>query len=214
MDATADWYRNLENWKGSSLELAIDLGGRDDGRLRAAFAAAWASPSVVGPRASPYPDPHRGASDDQLDPQGSTFTYGTIQLPNTGGRLGCVVLSVRDETSDWLDVAVPTGMLEVGFDVRYPLLDETNSWIAGVERHLVSIADAIYSVVPFDLATVGEEVSGLFHAPGSDVDLAIRRDDVDRRGGFVISPGLWERLRPTVAAELRTTGLRWVPPRG
>ena len=214
VDATADWYRDLENWHGSFLEVAIDLGARDDDRLRAAFAAAWESRVLVGPLDAPYPDRPRGVPDAPLDPEGFIHTYGTVELPNTGRRVGCEVLSVRDDESDWLDVALPTGMLELAYPVEYPLFDDTNPWIADVEGLLVSIANHIYTAVPFDLATVGEEVSGLFYARSSSETRAITRDVVDRGGGFLLSPRLWERLQPTAIAEPLASGLRWVPPTG
>lgn len=153
MDAADHWYRDLENWDGSSLEVAIDLGTRDDDRLRAAFAAAWECSVLVGPLDSPYPDRPRGVPETPFDPEASIFTYGTVELPNTASRMGCEVLSVRDDESDWLNVALPTGMLELAYPVAYPLLDDTNPWIADVQRLLVSIADAIYgarSVRPRD----------------------------------------------------------------
>lgn len=211
---TADWFRDLENWRGSSLELAIDLGTRDDDRLRAAFTAAWNSGVLVGPLDPPYPDRPPGVPDAPLDQEGSIHMYGTVELPNAGRRVGCEVLSVRDDESDWLNVALPTGMLELAYQVQYPLFDDTNPWIAGVERALVSIASHIYEVVPFDLATVGEEVSGLFYARSSSATRMITRDVVDRGGGFLLSPGHWERLQPAALAETLVSGLRWVPPTG
>jgi hypothetical protein len=109
---------------------------------------------------------------------------------------------------------VPTGMLEIAYPVEYPLLTETNPWIAEVEAILVSIADGIYRAVPYDLATIGEEASGLFYARSADPKRAVTAEAVDRGGGFLISPGLWERLQPTAAAETLESGLRWVPPTG
>lgn len=88
--------------------------------------------------------PHRGRPagilEPPLDPEASIFTNGVIALPSAGREIGCTILSVRDPVSDWLDVAIPTGMLELAYPVAYPLTDESNPWISEVERRLVDVA--------------------------------------------------------------------------
>lgn len=214
MSPVEPWYQRRENWHGSFVEVAIDLGPRNDERLLNAFRAAWASSLLDGPLPSPAGDPEAVLDSSFLEQETPDPTYGTVELPQGDGRLGCEVIAIRDDDSDWLDVAVPTGMLELAYPVEYPLLIETNPWIADVEACLVSIADGIYRAVPYDLATIGEEVSGLFYARSADPKRAVTAAAVDRGGGFLISPGLWERLRPMAAAETLESGLRWVRPTG
>lgn len=208
------WYQKRENWHGSFLEIAIDLGPRNDERLLSGFRAAWASPYLHGPLPSPYGDPAAVLDRRFLEQEASHHAYGTIELPHSNRRLGCEVIAIRDDDSDWLDVAVPTGMLELAYPVEYPLFSDTNPWIADVEACLVSVADGVYRAVPFDLATIGEEVSGLFYARSADTKRAVTAEAVDRAGGFLISRALWEHLQPMAAAETLESGLRWVLPTG
>ena len=45
-------------------------------------------------------------------------------------QLGCVTHVVREtDGSDWLGLCVPTGMLELVYDVAYPLYFESNLWM-------------------------------------------------------------------------------------
>lgn len=214
MTLVEPWYRVRENWHGSSLQVAIDLGPRNDERLLHAFRAAWASPCLDGPLPSPGGDAAAALDGSLLEQEGSEHTYGTFELPDGGRRLGCEVFAIRDEQSDWLEVAIPTGMLELAFPVEYPLVAAANPWITDVEASLVEVADAVYRAVPFDLATIGEEVSGLFYAGSVDPKFALTRDEVERGGGFLISPGMWQRLEPMAAHQSLASGLRWVPPTG
>ncbi len=121
---------------------------------------------------------------------------------------------MRDSDSDWLDISIPTGMLELVYPVEYPLSDDTNPWIRDVERDLVDVADRVFGQVPFDLATVGEETSGIFYANRADANRAISREVIERAGGFLLSERLRSRLALEIEAEVLPSGLLWIPSTG
>ncbi|HSS34855.1 MAG TPA: hypothetical protein VLR93_01160 [Patescibacteria group bacterium] len=206
MARSADWYRDDENWGGPWVEVAIDLGPRDDQRLMEAFRAAWRSPLLDGPLESRNGEPAPNIDAGFLGP----FSYGTIELPSAPDRLGCIVSSVRDEESDWLDCSIPTGMLDLAYEVVHPVSHDANAWFKDVEGALVSIAVLVNAAVPFDLAIIGDEVSGLHYASSRRPGMAITAEAIERTGGYLVSSKLWERLASTAQAELLSGGLRWV----
>lgn len=203
-----DWYWDYDNWRGTFLEAAIDLGPPDDSRLRAAFEAAWSSPLLTGPLDPPRRDRPAGIP-DKFEPDAIVFTSGIIDLPAASRPLGCEVIAVRDAVSDWLDIAVPEAMLQLAFHFKY--LFEGGSWMDDVERGLALIADSVYAVVPFDLAIVGEETSGTFYANPPSAGFAITKQVVDDQGGHLLSPRLHDRLQPERRGEKLPSGLIWIP---
>jgi len=74
-----------------------------------------------------------------------------------------------------------------------------------VDRVLLDVAQALYSVVPFDIAAIGEEVSAILQ-PGKDPTPSRLLS-----GGIVLSPTLFDRLLPDGEWERLPTGLRWRP---
>jgi hypothetical protein len=213
METDAEWYRNLDNWHGSYLEVSIELDSLDDQRLQDAFAAAWSSTYLAGPLEPPRLGVPLWLPGEPLgDDDAYVWTYGTLALPGVEDRVGCEIHAIRDPECDWLNVSIPTGMLDRAYPVKYPLLSAANPWIAEVKRRLAVIADGVNASVPFDLAIVGEEVSGSLTTHGSDPRSAIDRATVERSGGVLLSPTLWARLDLTSDAELLPSGLRWVRP--
>jgi hypothetical protein len=65
--------------------------------------------------------------------------------------------------------------------------------------------------VPFDLAIIGEEVSGRYSADSMAAPKRLTREIVQKYGGFLLSEKLWDRLQPRVDFEILASGLRWVP---
>ena len=186
--STGDWYREQRNWYGSYLEVAIDLGPSDDQRLMAAFRAAWASPLLEGPLESPTGKAAPAIGSGYLGPS----SYGKMRLPD-GNTLGCIVMSVRDDESDWLDVSIPTGMLEAVYKIEYPLSHDGNGWLGDIEGGLLSIAVLVNETVPFDLATIGDEASGMYYADSRKPERAVTSEIIDRGGGF---PPIAQTLGP------------------
>lgn len=200
-----------ENWWGSFYELSMEYyPAGNDARLLAAMRALWSTPLLHGPLAGPSGEPDQaqqpvpapvsiGAELGDLN-----RLYGVLALP--GQRpLGCLSLTVREEQgSDWLDFCLPMGMLELAFPVVYPLLAPTNPWLAEIDRVFLTLAEAVHAAQPFDLALVGEEVSGDAYA--SQITAA----DV-AKGGYLIPAGLMQRLQPDVPSVMLPSGLHWFP---
>jgi hypothetical protein len=130
--------------------------------------------------------------------------YGALKLPD-GREIGCVSHVIREDGgSDWLDLSLPTGMLEHVFPVQYPLAPATNAWLKTLDPILVEVAEWIYEQTAFELAIIGEEASGYVAA----ADLT---NDELSGGGFVVPDRLWRRLNPTVESLALSSGLRFVP---
>jgi hypothetical protein len=196
-------YCREENWFGSFYEFSLELGpAGDDAVARRALEALWQQPELRGPWrertafASP-PDP-------SLLPPENVSQFGSLTL-GKNIEVGCASYLVRIEgESDWLDLSVPTGMLELRFPVRYPLDRTTNPWLADLDRVLGRIAAKVYEVAPFRLGLLGEEASGATSAgelTGADCE----------RGGFLVPEHLWRKLAPKRAAELLAPGVVYAP---
>ncbi|MEX1098287.1 MAG: hypothetical protein WED34_19740 [Planctomycetales bacterium] len=181
-------FVDRENWRGSYYELAIELGpAGDDERLVEALRELWSHCLLRGPWTlrEKYPGPSHvpdaGASSHHL--------YGIGDLGRIG--LGCVSHVLREnDGSDWLDLCIPMGMLELAFPVRHPLEYEPNAWIHRVDYFFARIAHQVYSSGGFRLALIGEEVSGA-------VSSATIADSVcDRQMLMLLPESLWNQLSP------------------
>lgn len=211
-------YVKPENWYGSFYELSIEYspGGNDD-RLLTAIQTMWQSPGLTGAwyRLQDYSTPTQTLR--QLPEEGARL-YGLIDV-SEGKAVGCLSVTVREENgSDWLDLCIPTGMLELAFTVRYPLfmgfavgkdppkLDEwgVNPWLEDVDNAFMQIAETVYAAAPFDFAIYGEEVSGWAAANTVTVEQL-------SQGGYLISPNIFDWLQPNVSARSLPSGLLWVP---
>jgi hypothetical protein len=182
----AQTFRTPENWHGSYYELCLELGpAGDNARLLAALRSLWSQPMLSGSwtaRESYGSEP----SDFQIDENWVVPHYGVLTIDES--QLGCVTHVVREtDGSDWLDLCVPTGMLELVYDVAYPLYFESNPWITPLNALFVSLAVTVHERNPFRLAIIGQEASGL-----TDAD-SITREDI-ARGLFVMSETTVEKL--------------------
>jgi hypothetical protein len=95
-------------------------------------------------------------------------------------------------------------MLKQVFPLKSPLSHAENSWLKIVDKYLLETADIVYHQTPYDLALIGEEVSGMVHkvfVTGTEIE----------NGGVLLSPMLWEKLSPNKVFEVMSSGLRWVP---
>jgi hypothetical protein len=184
MDART--FRTDENWHGSYYELCLELGpAGDNSRLLAALRSLWSHPMLAGfwtDRKSFGSAP----SDFQMDENWVVPHYGVLTIGES--QLGGVTHVVREtDGADWLDLCVPTGMLELVYDVAYPLYFESNAWINPLNALFVSLAVTLHERNPFRMAIIGEEASGL-----TDAD-SITTDDISR-GLFVIPEAIVESL--------------------
>lgn len=173
-------------WAGSYYELAMEIAPkRNDDRLHSAVESllgfqgiegAWASREDLGKT-----PPHEWSLEQ------SQIGYCVVKFGV--GTLGAVVHIVREENDgpDWLDLCVPTGMLEQVVPVQYPLTELENPWMAGLDRDLISVAEHVYRAVPFDLAIVGEECSGFTNT----VEAEVEHFD---KGVYLLSSGFAARM--------------------
>ncbi len=193
-------YFGPDNWLGWYFELAIDLGPRNDERLRRATDAIWGTPGIRGPLPSPFSPPeHRPRSRDRH----FISVHGELSIGEFP-PIGCLTVVVPD-VHDWLDLSIPEAMLRRRFPISEPLRAATNPWARAVENLFVSAAERVFRVAPFELAFIGEEVSGGFAA----VPRPLTTATIEHYGGVLLSPSAWERLERPDAVAL-TSGLRWV----
>lgn len=198
-------YFRVDNWSGSFYELALELGpSGDDALALQALRALWSRPEVRGP--------WRVWSDFDTDPITPSSTdeyrlYGCLRLDD-GAEVGCMSHLIRVEgESDFLDLSIPIGMLELRFPVSHPLDVATNPWMVRFDERLARIGAAIYGAAPFRLGLLGEEASGVSSAA------ALTAHDCER-GGFLVPAPLWRRLGPKRQPMRLANGLSYVPFRG
>jgi hypothetical protein len=196
-------YLCEENWWGSYYELALELGpSGDDAMATRAQEALWRLPELRGPWReladfSSVPDTTLLAPEE-------VRSYGVLAF-DRNTELGLMSHFVRIEgQSDWLELSIPTGMLELRFPVRYPIDLATNTWLCELDRLLVRIAARIYKVAPFRLGLLGEEASG----SGSASKLTATDCE---HGGFVVPEALWHKLAPKRVPDLIDGGMVYAP---
>ncbi|MEI5906157.1 hypothetical protein WAK64_03610 [Bacillus spongiae] len=159
-----DIYNNPDNWIGEFYELSIEYHPfGNNKRVNEALLGLCKS------------DNFNGVWEDKKDYQKKsiflpinieedsvTQFYGTLSFSNSkDGELPCVITIIRvDGESDWLDIAIPQASYEEIFPCKYPLTVELNPWLKEINTLYTQLAEIIYCNSPFDLAMIGEEVSG------------------------------------------------------
>jgi hypothetical protein len=202
MNLSAEEAFRDEDWRGSYYQLAIELSPQpDDARLTSALETLSASIDRC-----PAPE----ESDEELHAVETDFIrsiYGSINLPEVN-RLGVRALVLREkEGSDFLDLCVPTGMMErAGYRMEDPL---SEGFLAALDRSFLRIAEKVCESAPFDLALLGEEVSGLLHMRDF-FEQSERAEWYVRHGGLLIRPALLKELPTRVVAERRPNGLLYI----
>lgn len=158
------------------------------------------SPQLEGPWEDRrwYPDPAK-----LTDPSRALRGYGLLSLPD-GRTIACEADVIPDQYCAWLDLSIPMAMVEavLGSDG-----EASNSWTTTVNNVLLQIADAIFREVPFNLALIGESVSGFTD------DLRFKREHLER-GGYLLSPSFCKQAGLADSGVVLASGLRWLPPRG
>ena len=203
-------FTRKENWRGSYYELAMELQpSHDDVRLERALLAVWSHPNLSGhwlnlESYGQTPDVFRVT---ELVNNGSNIAYvnlyGIFLVPEVNQQIGCLSVVVRENNgSDWLDFCFPSAMLESAFSVKYPLVHDENSWLSIVDKYLLEIADTVYRQTPYDLALIGDEVSGMAHK------ISITATEIEN-GGVFLSPALWDKISPNQGFQVMPSGLRW-----
>lgn len=210
-----DDFTNRENWLGSFYEITIHLNeGPDDDRLRKALELVLSHRDVKGLwwNREDFGSPSVKAAQidlDALTPEdGIASLYGELVIRGVSFGFQLNVIRNFDGTGDHLDIAIPVGMLArylPGF--IYPIDLKTTPRLAEIDDCFLELADRINTEVPFDLAAIGEEVSGFF-----EID-RLQVEDVEA-GGAVLSRKLWNRLNPGKEWTQLKSGLKWRPFQG
>jgi hypothetical protein len=194
-----DLFRNSDNWLGCYYELCLELGASsDDEVLLCALSAIWSQPQLQGPWIDRKRPGSRRSGFDVVEGAVAPH-YGVLTID--GSEFGCVTHVVREtDGSDWLDLCVPSSMLQLAFDVRYPLNCEPNPWMATVDSVFLKIAASVFAECPYRLAIIGEEASGITNAN------SITTSDI-KRGVFLLPDHLIELLGVKSQACRCTEGL-------
>lgn len=205
-----------ENWYGSHYELGIAYAPYDDQHLESALQTIWQHPLLDGPVNGPYSTEASPFAPTALPtvPQNGKKRYGVLHVLHRRA-VGCLSLVIipdsnGDSTStvdqrSWVLLCVPTGMLGLAYPIEYPIVGTTNPWIAEFEALLLDIADTVFVRSPFDMAVIGEEATAF-----ADDAQPLTADRVNR-GGYLLSPHLYEMIQPQRMPERRPNGLLWFP---
>jgi hypothetical protein len=190
-------FINKDGWLGSFYEITIHLSEKpDNARLRKALELIVGHSSVKGlwwnreEHGRPSVTAARIPLDDLTPEDGISTLYGEMEISGISYGFQLNVIRMYDGSGDHLDISIPVAMLKnslPGF--QYPIDLATNPRLADIDAGLLAIADAINAEVPFDLAALGEEVSGFF-----EID-RLHVEDVEA-GGAVLSSKLWNELKP------------------
>lgn len=89
-----------------------------------------------------------------------TSLYGILYISDETVLPCLITVTCVPEESDWLDISIPQAILERIFAIKYPLIKELNPWLSEIDNIFIQIAEMIFAQSPFDLAFIGEEVSG------------------------------------------------------
>ena len=158
-------------WQGSSYELIIHLGPRDDTRLVAAIQNVWSTGLLIGPSPSPDggPPPLQTVSPRHT---GEARFYGRLRLPSAQ-MIDCCLLAVCGVDADDLDLYVRRATLDTHFGPEPAAAAGTRE----IQAAFLRIADRLFEEVPFKLGAVGEEVFSRFPnraaAAGYDFELEL-----------------------------------------
>jgi hypothetical protein len=204
-----DDYIELVNWYGGFYELAIEYVPKgDDERLLKAIAAIWGSPLLTGPWQDRNQFGEASFLPDSLEFDSDNHLYGVLELPNRQS-LGCLTVLVREsddsDSTDRVDFCIPTGMLDLVFPVSYPLARSDNPWMKLIDPILLSLAERVYQASPFDMASIGEEVSG-------NPRRSTLSESTLVHGGIVLPSAFAKTFAASNAAIALPSGLHWFPP--
>ena len=103
----------------------------------------------------------------RLSPRLDTRLLGVATLPD-GEQVACGTFIVpEDDGPDWIGLYLPVDALASVYDVGdFPFVDGqlSRAWREPLDDWLRQIAAAVFVAVPFSLALIGYEVSGMAYA--------------------------------------------------
>ncbi|HZG73679.1 MAG TPA: hypothetical protein VEY51_19235 [Chondromyces sp.] len=158
------FYNDPDNWIGGYYELSIEYHPfSNNKRINKALAALYESNYFNGIWEDKKDYPKKTISlPINIEEDSVNSFYGTLSLLNsTENELPCVISIIRlNNESDWLDIAIPQAAFERIFPYNYPLTIELNPWLKKINEVYTQLAETIYRNSPFELAMIGEEISG------------------------------------------------------
>ena len=158
------FYNNPDTWSGGYYEISLEYNSSDhDNHINKAlkglckegvFKGLWADKFDFQTAFVQLPLLFKNDSVTQL--------YGVVSLSrNEQLHLPCSITIIRvDGDNDSIVISIPQGAFEQLFSYQYPLTVEFNPWLKDINELFVQIAISIYEHSPFDLALIGEEISG------------------------------------------------------
>lgn len=155
-------YNHPDNWIGGYYELSIEFeASGDDNRLNQALMALQNFKSFNGLwRESQHFKSYSISLPIKLNEDSVNQFYGTISMTD-GKTLPSLISLIRVEgESDWLDLSIPQSTLQQFYPCQYPLTKKLNPWLAEVDEILIKLAETIFYQSPFEIAMIGEEISG------------------------------------------------------
>ena len=155
-------------WLGGYYELAIELGRRSDERLGSALAAIWAFPDIEGCYLRrDVESAEQLRVRPRLPGEEDSHLYGIATLFN-GLKVPCCTVVVREPSgTDWLDFCLPLAGLSKAIPQigGYPFDRDTGrQWREPLDTWLAEVGRQLWEHVPFRLAIIGFEVSGMTDA--------------------------------------------------
>ena len=155
-------FMNPDNWIGGFYELSIEFHPvGDHNRLKQALITLQKLEFFNGI----WQENHDFQLDSislpiNIEDDSVNQFYGTL-IHSDGNNLPCLITVITiEEESNWLDISISQASLELIYPYEYPLTKELNPWLGKVEETFIKIAEAIYNHSPFELAMIGEEISG------------------------------------------------------
>lgn len=156
-------FKNPDRWIGGFYELSIEFHPFEDNkRLNQAliaiqnldfFNGLWKERRDFQSNSISLPI--------KIDDGSVNHFYGTFNLSD-GNTVPCLLSIIRIEgESDWIDISIPQAILEQFYSYKYPLTHELNPWLAKIDETFITIAETIYNDTHFELAMIGEEISGI-----------------------------------------------------
>ncbi|MFD6211461.1 hypothetical protein [Peribacillus sp. NPDC060253] len=184
-----DGFYSPENWIGGFYELSIEYHPfGDNKRVNEAltalsksnfFSEIWEDKKEYQKNSVSLPFNIEENSVNQF--------YGILYLPNSN-ELPCVITVTRvNGESDCLEIAIPQAALELKYKYKYPLIIELNPWLKKIDELYTKLAETIYCHAPFDLAMLGEEISG--YTNQEDITYEVMQNMT-----FILPSRLQERL--------------------
>lgn len=182
-------FINLDNWIGGFYELSIEFHPvGNDSRLNGALTALEKSKVINGIWKEREDYKKMTVSLPLENYEDSVNQYYGIILVSDGNTLPCAISinSIAGE-SEWLDISIPQAAFEKTYPYKYPLTENLNPWLNGVNETFIKLAETVFKQSPFDLAMIGEEISGYTNQETITLELL-------EKSTYILPIGLQKRL--------------------